>query len=332
MHQIDTPSNTTKVPICTNTLANVQTDITIKKELFKHVCHERSLLIKQYRSRGRIIKYNAVVIDNSNTLKQSTAMLYKLCTHYHDMSMVPCGRGKFVLYGNNDPLLTITKYRGKKITGRGSRWLIEKYMNDNFKSKAKFQHGYVFVLRVPAMPVRMGVFFKAPIHQDFVNFNHHFRKQDSYNIIDYSLAISTMTEPLYGFKYHKLSNNFDLTQVFNDVQTFESIKELPLCSTSKKNFTVHHVHKLYKPADPDGQYISPLPETALDVDADDVDNSVDALTDNFSKPPSPSKTSNPQHKFISMNRHDKDYYFTTFTNPVTPVIAFITSILACYDK
>ena len=356
MHQSG-PPNTDQSILYTTERASIQTDIARKKTLFRHVCHERSMLIKKYRTRGRVTKYNAVIYDNSLRINENTTSLLKLCTHYNDMSMVPHGRGKFILYGNNNALLTITKQRNKRVTDSGSGWLIEKYANGDLKSTVKFQHGFVFVLRVPMLPVRLGVFFKAPIYQDFFNFNDHFRKQDSYNIMDYSLNFPTVTEPAYGYKYYKLSNTFDLTRVFNDVHLNDSVKELSICSASKKNFTLHCMHQLYDdpcddPTHADGRASADSNTSTAEMtlasadtssangvasadtctDSSGVNVSVDTFTDTFYKPPSPDRITNTPSKYISMNRHEKDFYFTTFTAPMTPAIAFITSVLACNDK
>ena len=318
-------------PETKDNICNLRQDVLIKKEVFKHVSHERSILMKQCRSRGLITRYTAVLIDNSNPINHSVATLHKFCNHHPDMHMTSHA-SSFTLYVNNEPLLTIKKKKGTW-KQNGGRWIIEKYVNPNSKPVSTFQHGYVYVLRVPMMPVRMGIFFKAPIDQDFANFNNHYRTKDTNDIIEYALHFPIMDKPQHGSNYIKLSNTLDLSNVFNDVWINRSIKELQVCHGSKKNFTVHQLHSIYSPRTqrlPVNEPSSPAHLVQFSDQCSELqDNTLDDMF--YVDEQSGTKDASPDAltKYISMTRYDKNFYLTTFNAPVTPVIAFIASVLSC---
>ena len=339
-------------PETNDNIYNIRQDVRIKKEMLKHVSHERSILMQQCRSRGRITRYNAVLVDNSNPINHGIPMLHKFCTHHPDMYMTS-HLGSFTLHVNNEPFLVIKKKKQWK--QKGVRWIIEQCVQPTRKHAAKFQHGYIYVLRVPMMPVRMGVFFKAPIHQDFTNFNGHYRTNDKNDIIEYSVNFPIMEKPQYGSNYVKLSNNFDLSKVFNDVHIKRSIRELQVRHGSKKNFTIYQLHSIYSPR------TQLLPDTVPSLESSTVPSSpercreqcrelkdTDATLNGLFYDDEQSDTNNVSHdvshdvsatspaevtdgltKYISMTRYDKHFYLTTFNAPVTPAIAFIASVLAC---
>lgn len=325
-------------------------NVAVKKEVLKSVAHERSMLIKHCSEWGYRKRYNAVVLNDAKPINSNEAMLTKMCNKHYDMHIIKNGK-QFTMYVNDEPMLVIKKHTRSR--QQGSRWVIEQYSNDK-KHKSVFQHGYVFILRVPTMPVRMGVFFKAPIDQDFTNFTNHFRSQDYQNIVNFSLTLLPMAEPTCGFKYHKLSNNFDLSKIFNDLAPNDSMTKLTPCHDSKKNFALHKVHQLYKPKKPlmndgkgkdcqDGQDC----QDGKDKDGkgkdgkdgihgkdgkdgnDDKDghdgNDYSLTLDSFYY----SKTDASSKPYVAMTRYQQNFYLTTYNNPATPAIAFITSVLAC---
>ena len=111
-----------------------------------------------------------------------------------------------------------------------------------------------------------------------------------------SMNFPIQEHPTFGHKYFKLSNDLKIDESESDVRINENIKNLKICDTSKKNFTIFQNHKIYK-------------ESLIKQTQEEIDD----------------------NNFITMNRYEDNFYYTTFNSPVTPIIAFITSVLAIHS-
>jgi hypothetical protein len=305
---------------------DMRLNVACKKEIMKSVNNQRTLLIKHCSEYGYRKRYNAVMWEEPGIIHNNVPILNKLCRKQNDMHMIKT-RKQFTLYVNEEPMLVIRKLSSSH--QNGSRWVIEQYSNDK-RHRARFQHGYVFILRVPCMHIRMGVFFKAPVHQDFTNFTHHFRAYNGNDdIINHSLSLIPEDEPECGFKYHKLSNNFDLTSIFNDLSPNDSCTKLTPYYESTKNFALHQAHSIYKSkctSDTNQDTTAVCAETNTSSTPPSQNSSKTNYLYNFYNP----STKNSTKPYIAMTRYQNDLYLTTYNEPVTPAIAFVVSVLACH--
>lgn len=313
---------------------DMRQNVARKKAMMKSVATQRILLIKHCSEYGYRKRYNAVMWDEPGIIHNNVAMLNKTCQRQNDMHIIKT-RKQLTLFVNNEPMLVIRKLSSAH--HNGSRWIIEQYTNDK-RHRSTFQHGFVFTLRVPYMPIRMGVFFKAPVHQDFSNFTHHFRTRDTNDIIDHSLSMIPVDEPRSGFKYHKISNNFDLTAVLNDLAPNNAITNLIPYHESKKNFALYQEHRLYRSNTTSDVTHDVKVSTGDSISSDAISSDARTLTTlkkqdssiknylyNFYNP----STDTSSKPYIAMTRYQHDLFITNYIEPSTPAIAFIVSVLAC---